>query len=383
MDEMDCDISGDAGVEADDDLLSESELSDVDVRLFPSLAEISAVFEPSKKDRSLRKKPAPVLNRSLFSQQPLKINEDVLQFKDFAEERRDLLISLETLYKKTGSAPIWLIEHQGCFTNTAMRMTLTKILGGKRNFRKFVLTYTIDPTVFEYPIPPDDKIVILGGSMNNTYDNFGHDFTNNFSLPLLSTALRTNRIRVLGLCFGYQSLIEAYGRMAGVPVRTIVDTLQFGIYFVDFLKSHPAFSILATETAKGAAFTRSGYPRTEDSRPSSEIPGLNVTAQFTGQLSFSKSKKDKSFIPPGVSYLKHPDFGEDMVVSFQGHPEIQSSKTHLRPIVDYIKTVRNEATRIIQPEYELELPKRSSPRMIADAFFTPLLKHFAEELTRS
>jgi len=388
MNDLECGRSEDDSLKSHEEQIVEEPVvpPEVSDSLFPYLEMFA--HKPAEKRKRVRKKRQPprIETLPLFSDtdMPLTMNADVPQFEDLHLERMALMSSLEILYKRSGcKPPITLVEHKGCFTNTAMRKTLTKILGGAKYFRKYVLPFTVRPSYRVYPIPKNDKIFILGGSVNDTYDSFGLTFTDRFSLPLLEQVINSNRIRVLGICFGHQSLIEAYGKIIDIPIMTFRDNLQFGFYPVDFIGSHPGLSQLVSPSSKGVAFTRSGYPRRVDLGSASEIPGLNVMAQFTGLLRSTESEKDRAFIPQGVSYISNPDTLNDMVVSFQGHPEIRTTKEHIQPITDFIDSMRDQFLEIIQPMLSFNHLKSNKPKTIADAFFTPLLRHFAEELVNS
>jgi len=323
----------------------------------------------------------PPENLPLFPHMPLEMNASVPQkIEAFEQERRALLRYLEDLHKKNKRPPIWLIEHKDCFTNIAMRRTLNDLLGGAEVFRKYVLPFTIDPSVYQYPIPEDDTIFILGGSVNDTYDHFGRDFTRRFSLPLLEQVQAQSRIRVLGICFGHQSLIEAYGMMLGIPIRTIKSAFQLGFYSVDFNGDHPGLRALKSQLSRGVAFTRSGYPKRMDDQPAADIPGLRVEAEFSAPLNYSD--RNYCFIPPAVSYLPPSETMPGMVLTIQGHPEIDFKKRHMRPVIEFIHDMREKLTDIVQPVFPFEIPRRKRPKTISNAFFIPLLKHFAEELAR-
>jgi GMP synthase-like glutamine amidotransferase len=327
--------------------------------------------------------PAPNENFELFpdihlppERRSQKVNADVPQYRDLKEERRLLLISLEVLYKRIQTSPICLVEHKDCFTNSSMRDTLTKLLGGVRNFNKYVIVHSIDPTVYEYPFPDENRIYILGGSVSDTYDRFGHDFTRRFSLPLIEAVAKTSTMRVLSVCFGYQSLAEAYGNFVGVPLRTLKESEQFGYYPIDFeFDAHSAVKSLVAGLPKSAVFTRSGYPQTADMRPVTSIQGIHTLASFAGDLKFGPHSSH--YLPPGVSYLTDASTGSDKMIGVQFHPEIQSTRKHIEPILSFMNTLQTVDTRSSSLNSCLSKVRRS----IAHAFMTSVLGTFAKEIS--
>lgn len=303
------------------------------------------------------------------------VNAQVPQFKDLSKDRRRLQHHLEVLYERSGTQPICLVEHKDCFTNGAMRDTLQRLLGGVRNFRKYVMVYSIDPSIYQYPLPMDDKIYILGGSVSETYDRFGHDFTRRFSLPLTEAVAASSRMRVLAVCFGYQSMAEAYGKFVGVPIRTVKEVSQFGVYPLQF-HQHSALEPLVSELPRYAVFSRSGYPQTSDARPVSSIPGIRTFASLQGEFCYGSSSSH--YLPPGVSYLKDPVSGHDKMIGVQFHPEIQNTKKHVQPILEFMDTIRSEL--MVSPEIGLEWSIGRVRKSIAQVFMTSVLGHFAKAI---
>lgn len=307
------------------------------------------------------------------------INADVPQYKDLRKNRTRLLHHLEILYQRINGQPICLVEHKDCFTNGAMRDTLRKLLGGIKNFRKYVMIYSIDPTVYQYPLPMEDRIYILGGSVSETYDNFGHDFTRRFSLPLIESVAESSRMRVLAVCFGYQSMAQAYGNFIGVPIETKKEAYQFGVYPLHFHQDvHPAIEPLISRFPRYAVFSRSGYPQTADGRPVSSIPDIQTLASLQGEFCYGSTSAH--YLPPGVSYLKDPATGHDKMVGVQFHPEIQNTKQHIQPILDFINTLK-PSELMVSPEVALEGSIGRVRKSIAQVFMTSVLEHFAKEIT--
>lgn len=330
------------------------------------------------------------------SRQPDEYNSDVPQLEELVFLRKELIEHLLQLYKRGNSeAPIVLVEHRDgdveCFTNEGMRRTLKDILG-EELFEKLVLIVTFDAQKpFFMPVGCDkDRIFILGGSTSFTDDTFGKKFVTGLCRPLVEEISRNARLRALGVCFGYQGLLEAFGQSKRLPIVTERSRLMFGYYPVHFENNdqEPWMGPLVSEMPRQLCFTRSGYPRLRhETLMFADIEEITTLARL--DLSFIIST-DPMNQPMKIdrSTPKRHRHADAMVSMFKGkilatafHPEMKPETAHFAPLVKYVEAIESgQLMNAVPPEVAIQLDGTNYPKPVADVMFIGMLGKWAKEL---
>ena len=149
-------------------------------------------------------------------------------------------------------------------------------------------------------------IIILGSSSSPTE---GSDWQ-----KLLIQWLKPNlekRVPTLGVCFGHQSLVEAYGKAHGYHFTTEQGALEFGVFPVKFSAGHVALKHLFGKTCS-VAMTHSGY---------TQVPGYqNISDIIPLAWPFADLER-----PPVAFSLER-----GRIITSQFHPDIQVSRNDHR-----------------------------------------------------
>lgn len=202
-------------------------------------------------------------------------NHDIPNLEQMKRERMELAKYLIDLKKKTGNPPIHLIEFDDCFTNGLTTKTLNSILDDacfifETDPEELIVSSNIKLKKGEYPaLNNPNQIYIIGGSMNSAADRYGRRFTDEFCFPLLSQIESGAPARALGICFGSQSLMQAFGRLKDRQIKTVPGALQYGAFpFAFRQKSSNVLGDLS-----GKKFT--GYMTREDYTCIDSLSGLS------------------------------------------------------------------------------------------------------------
>jgi hypothetical protein len=293
----------------------------------------------------------PIPNRSsvinttrCFETASLPRNLDVPDLNDpsLERERIELAAKLKKLEELTGKPPIKVLEFDNCFTNPLMVSTLCGLLGMEDSFDQSVLAENglieienVKLKSMKYPAQ-QDGIYIIGGSLNDVYDKYGEAFTDQFSQELLKRAEAGEPVRGLGICFGSQSLLQAFGNLRGRNFKTVKGALQFGAFPTRFSNSsqYPALKHLARKNCT-TVMTRSGYSLVSgyENMGEEEIEPL----AFEGALEGGGWKKNRSVPPVAFSLLN------GAIITSQFHPEVRlADESHLHALRKHSKRYHNQ-----------------------------------------
>ncbi|MDH5596725.1 MAG: hypothetical protein OEY44_01365 [Candidatus Peregrinibacteria bacterium] len=202
------------------------------------------------------------------------------------EQRMNLVRDLRILQNLLGDHPVNLIEFDTCFTNPLMIFFLCELLGlpephTKETLQKSGLVRIENVKMMSGHFPSIRKgLTIEGGSLNDPTDPYGGAFTAQFSLEALKRIDRGELVRIIGICFGSESILEAYGKLKGHNMYTDKGVLQFApspqIYNT---MGHPSLDYLAGQ-ACAVAITRSGYSIV----PQTALNGDLIPLAYEGKL---------------------------------------------------------------------------------------------------
>ena len=185
----------------------------------------------------------------------------------------------------------------------------------------------------QFPRVTDNRLYIIGGSLNNVYDQFGVEFLKQFVIPLLKKIQNGDPVVAYGACFGHQALLGAYGSLFDIPIQTHKGALAFGPFPVQFKNSHHSLRFLAQRTCT-VVMTRSGYAILPSNyREYKDIIPLAFECQPPVDGSFVADKK----LPPVAFSLMNGS-----VLTSQFHPEMILQKPHHRGLLrDFIFQARS------------------------------------------
>ncbi|MBI2639129.1 hypothetical protein HYW83_06095 [Candidatus Peregrinibacteria bacterium] len=251
-------------------------------------------------------------------------NSRIPRLVDLQDEQRNLVATLEEICERTGGQPpLTLVEFGDCFTNPLMRGALEQLLGGEAA-KRLMTVKNVRLRSGEYPSFPDTGVVILGGSLDDTYDPRGMAFTEECAVPLVKRIQNGNTLRAVGVCFGHQALLEAYGKVNGLPFKTVRGALEFGAFPVRFADSHASLKHLQGQTCT-LAMTHSGYVLVPGYETVDDVKPLAFPCS-----GFSKPGKgaiDSSLPPVAFS------FANGKIITSQFHPEVQLADRHHRLVL--------------------------------------------------
>lgn len=260
--------------------------------------------------------------RHKASDLPRNLDIPDLQDQALEAERVQLVQKLKSIKEKTGKKPLVILEFDNCFSNILMQDSIRELLGSDADYNELVEVKNIRLKGEEYPKQEDGIIYVIGGSLNDAYDKHGEKFTNNFSKELLEKIEAGACIRALGVCFGSQSLLQAYGQLKGKRIRTEKGALEFGPMPVTFSGDDPSLRHLSGKYCS-APFTRSGYSMVDSEEENSDLKPI----AFEGIHDGKSWQRDENLPPVGYSML------DGRVKTVQFHPEIKLTKEKHRKIL--------------------------------------------------
>jgi GMP synthase-like glutamine amidotransferase len=247
-------------------------------------------------------------------------NHDIPNLEQVKRERMELAKCLIDLKEKSGNPPIHLIEFDDCFTNGLTMKTLNSILEDacfifETDPEELIASSNVKLKEGEYPSLNDpNQIYIIGGSLNSAADRYGRKLTDEFCLPLLKQIESGAPARALGICFGSQSLMQAFGRLKDRQIKTVPGALQYGAFPFKFRQN--SANVLGDLTGKN--FT--GYMTREDYTCIDSLSGLNpddiTPMAYELKESNGQVMINSEITPPVFNLLG----GKVTVVQF--HPEI-------------------------------------------------------------
>jgi len=235
----------------------------------------------------------------------------------------ELTRTLIELKEYTNSPPIRIIEFDDCFTNSLLVKALGDILEDAGfaygvGFDELVSVTNVSLRDGKFPNIKEDKssIFIIGGSVDNASDKNGQAFSDRFCGPLLSDVSRGASKRVLGICFGSQVVLQAFGKMKHIKFKTLPGALQYGAFPIAFIDENHKILKDLSGGVHTVGMTRESYSIVDGYKDLGfEMQALAYETMYqNGRLVVNTG------LPNAFSIL------DDRVVTTQFHPEIQLRK---------------------------------------------------------
>lgn len=241
--------------------------------------------------------------------------KEALQMREFA-----LVQGLSLLRQAIDRPPITVCEFDDCFTNKLMIDLLHNVLDSACftygvDFDDLVRIYNIKLRGDHYAQSSTLGVVnIIGGSTGNVYDEYGKRFTDHFVRPLMDEIAIGTPARFIGVCFGSQSILQAFGQQHNLPFNTAPGALQYGAFPVSFTGNKRSFLKELSGASYTVSMTRESYSLVDgyDELSNDLIAPLAFEySKFNGRMQVDKE------LPPVAFSL----YG-GKVITTQFHPEI-------------------------------------------------------------
>lgn len=261
-----------------------------------------------------------VNNERVFPVERMPRNKDIPTLEHMKRKSIELIKGLEKLKDEFKKQPLHVFEFDDCFTNGLMMDLLNRILSDacfifNCNVEDFVKVSNVRLKNGEYPNMDESGLIyILGGSVNSAADKYGRKFTEEFCKPLLEYIKMGGFARALGVCFGSQTLMQAFGQLEDRKIKTISGALQYGAFPVALSKDKSGILDDMRGSKCAVGMTREDYTCFDDGNVFS---GNNIEP-LAHELRHENGNifEDNDIAPAAFSLYS------GRVVTTQFHPEI-------------------------------------------------------------
>ncbi len=271
-------------------------------------------------------------------------NQNIPNLRELVLEISELKIHLNKLKERLNAPPITVYQFD-CFTDDLLFSTLKLIFG--EELSSFVDFKGVNLQDKDQVDLKSKGIIIISGSTYDTYDEYGKFFTENSVRPAVKRVLNDEEIRILAICFGHQSVVQALTNELlhtnGNIITTEKGRFQCGYYPLNFTNEKVAANLHLQNEQAAAIMTRTGYAKIDPK-----------VAEYTRVIATQ----------PGILYYEQDlvamaSFCDDRIVTSQAHFEALNRPEHLQRIEKFWK----ESIPGIQRSYHNRLIEAQNPHL--------------------